>query len=184
MQIKTLQKKYVQKSKIFMYPHLGVKKGHSIIPTATYLCWKDMYEVKDQKVIATYHLRDDKAFKLFEEVKLLKNPKFHDFFELENGLGAYVFDFSDDGDDYKKIINGQYSKLSDDFKKVILDYFRTEKAYQVRLASYLKPDKYIKTYSELLNVSEEIIREVGELCNKPDIEKETLTVSKKIINLQ
>lgn len=169
-----------------MYPHLGVKKGHSIIPQSTYLCWENVYDIHDQKVIAVYELKDDKAFKLFEEVKLLNNPRFYDFFELEGGLGAYVFDFSNgtDATDYDKIIKGQYSKLSDDFKKVILDYFRSEKAYQVRLASYLKPDKYIKTYSDLLNVSEDIIRKVGELCDKPDIKKETLMVSKRIINLQ
>ena len=40
--------------------------------------------------------------------------------------------------------------------------------------SYLIPEKYFNNYAELLDVEPEMLIQVGELCTKPDIDKETL----------
>ena len=47
--------------------------------------------------------------------------------------------------------------------------------------SYLYPDKYFDDYAECLNVDIDILKVVGELCETPNIEKETLSV-KEIVN--
>ena len=51
--------------------------------------------------------------------------------------------------------------------------------------SYLYPESYFSNYAEVLNVDTDFLESVGELCSKPDIEKETLImkeVKKEIIN--
>jgi len=48
--------------------------------------------------------------------------------------------------------------------------------------SFLFPEKYFNIYSELLGVNEEVLMEVGELCTKPDMEKEIYLVSVEQLN--
>ena len=90
MKITSIRKSYIQKSKLFLYPLLGIKRGVSVTPVQTYMAWKDIYTVNDCKLIAVYHLRDDNQFKEFEENKLLGNAMFEEFFELDNDDAAYV----------------------------------------------------------------------------------------------
>ena len=55
----------------------------------------------------------------------------------------------------------------------------------IYMKSYLSPDKYFEDYAECLGVEVEFLQNVGELCEKPDIEKETLIIKeeeKEIIN--
>ena len=49
--------------------------------------------------------------------------------------------------------------------------------------SFLNPDKYFKHYAEMINVKEKLLREVGELCDPPNIERETLIISVKNLEL-
>jgi hypothetical protein len=42
------------------------------------------------------------------------------------------------------------------------------------MRSYLYPKVFFKDYAEILNVDENFLEDIGELCNKPDIKKETL----------
>jgi hypothetical protein len=53
------------------------------------------------------------------------------------------------------------------------------------MKSYLLPEKYFEDYAKILLVDKTMLEMVGELCGKPDIEKETLImneVEKEIIN--
>ena len=43
--------------------------------------------------------------------------------------------------------------------------------------SYLIPEKYFSNYAELLDVEVEDLIKVGELCSKPDLEKENLILN-------
>jgi hypothetical protein len=38
------------------------------------------------------------------------------------------------------------------------------------------PEKFFGRYAELLGVEESLLKSVGELCNKPDFEKEMLMI--------
>ena len=121
MIIDSLYSNYMQKSKVFLYPLLEIKRGVSVTPIQTFLSWKDKYCFTDSKLIAQYHLRDDQEFKLFEDIKLLGNKRFHKFYQLDDGTGAYVFNFKDIEDDFWRIVTGKYSQLSSPSKRMVLE---------------------------------------------------------------
>ena len=85
-----------------------------------------------------------------------------------------VFDFSDLTDDWNNLLKGKYSKLTINVKRKISTYFQSNTANQVYINSYLYPKDYFEIYSELLQVDVTLLKEVGELCSKPDLEKEIL----------
>lgn len=182
MRLKQLQKEYIQKSRIYLYPLLGIRRGGSITPIQTYIEWTKNYSVKDYKFITVYHLRNDFEFKQFEEKLLFGNPLFSDFFELDDGTAAYVFDFFKYAEDYNFIIKGKYSLLSENYKQKILNFFKDHHTHHVAIHSYLEPSKFFKDYAILLNVSENLLKEVGELCSPPNLNLENLKVKKKIFN--
>jgi hypothetical protein len=43
------------------------------------------------------------------------------------------------------------------------------------MESYLYPEKYFKKYAEILMIDVDILKKVGELCEKYDQEKEVYT---------
>jgi len=55
-------------------------------------------------------------------------------------------------------------------------------ANHIYVESYLFPEKFFEQYADILDVSVESLRLVGELCSKPDLEKENLLI--KIPNLE
>jgi len=183
MKIKSLYRDYIQKSRLFLYPLLNIKRGVSVKPLQTYMGWENTYCLTDSKLILQYYLRDDQDFKLFEEVKLLKNPMFHEFYELEDGTGAYVFDFSKKETLFWNVVMGKYSKLDDSSKKRILQFFKSSPNHHAYIESYLNPVKYFPIYKELLNVEMSSLKKCGELCDRPDLEREVLKLGVKIMSL-
>ena len=149
----------------------------------TYMTWEGMYEISDYKLICVYELTADPKFKTFENVKLFGNKLFDTFFELENGQGAYVFDCSEFKDDYDRIVEGRYSQLSNSHKVCIKNFFSNNKNHLTYIQSYLHPERFFGMYAELLSVSIEDLKRVGELCSKPDLDKEKLLVPKKDLRL-
>lgn len=183
MKIESLYRDYVQKSRLFLYPILGIKRGHSVTPIETYVSWDGKYTVEDYKFICVYHIREDNDFKLLEQHKLIENKLFHEYIPLDGNKGAYVFDFSSKEADFRAFLNGKYSQLSDEHKKIILGFFNNNSAHHVYIESYLSPKRFIPTYAALLaNPKREgeverikdTLLEVGELCSPPNLEKETL----------
>ena len=67
MAINSIYRKYFQKSKIFLYPLLDIKRGTSIVPEETYLSWNEEYGPEDMKLICVYVTRDDTEYKIFEK---------------------------------------------------------------------------------------------------------------------
>jgi hypothetical protein len=67
-------------------------------------------------------------------------------------------------------------------KRKIRDHFDKNGSNFMYMDSFLFPEKYFNIYSELLGVNEEVLMEVGELCTKPDMEKEKLTVLVEQLN--
>jgi hypothetical protein len=175
MKINKLYTQYAQKSKIFLYPMLGIKRGSSVTPINTYLNWVDKYDYKDQHLICTYHLRDDSEFKSFEKRVLLGHSKFSEFYYGSDNKGIYVFNFADENELFSNVLKGKYSKLEKNQKSKILDFFSNNRASMTYIDSFLNPEKYFKDYSKILDVSEELLKSVGELCEHPDFEKEKFT---------
>lgn len=177
--IKELYIEYIQKSRIFLYPALDIKRGSSVTPIETFMSWKNYYNVEDNRLMCLYHIREDIDFKTFEKVKLLGNPKFEMFEYVEDSKGIYVFNLESIKSDYDNVISGNYSKLSSKHKTQILEFFSQSKKHVEYIDSYLNPQNYIDTYASILasNDFAEIkksLLEVGELCEKPDLEREDL----------
>lgn len=188
MSIKSLYREYFQKSRIFLYPALEIKRGgnspSSITPIETYISWNDTILPKDRRLICLYHLRNDPQYKQFEKTRLFGNKLFEDFREVEGDKAIYIFNFEQNNSDWNNFLEGRYSHISTDLKKKILTFYRDSNSNSIYVDSFINPNKYYDLYAELLGVDIKILKEVEELCSRPDIIKETLILKEKslIIN--
>ncbi len=187
MAIKSVYNKYFQKSKVFLYPLLDIKRGSKIVPSETYIAWDTIYKTEDAKLACLYHPKQKEEYSEFEKKVLLKHNRLHDLKKINQDNKLFIFDFSDIKDDWDYFIEGQYSKISPKIKGKIKGFFDVNSANYAYMNSYLYPDKYFEEYAECLDVNVEMLEMVGELCAKPDISKETFIVKKilentKIIN--
>jgi hypothetical protein len=182
MAIDALYKNYFQKSKVLWYPHLGIKRGAVAVPEQTYLSWENKISTEDAKYVTLYPERNDAAYITFEKNVLLSHKRLSDCIKLNNGQKLFIFDFSDLKSDWIKFISGKYSQMNVQLRRRVRDHFDKNTSTYVYVNSYMFPEQYFSLYAELLGTSEDILRSVGELCSKPDLEKETLTVD--VENLQ
>lgn len=184
MVIQSLYTEYFQKSRTFLYPALGIKRGGSITPIETYTSWKGQYGIEEAKLCCLYHLRDDAEFKAFEKHKLIGNKLFHDFKQVEENKAVYIFDFMPLWSDWSAVINGKYSNISKEHKNVIRNFIGMNSPNLPYIDSFLFPERYFKMYAEMMMVEEKVLREVGELCSVPNLELETLTIPVMDLQLQ
>lgn len=176
MTIKSLYRDYFQKSRVFLYPALEIKRGVSVTPIQTYVAWEGRYTPEDRKFICLYHLRDDEEFVRFEKTKLTGNKLFHDFIQVDEDKAAYIFDFEGLKADWDAFIAGKYSKISAVHKKKIKNFYGVYSSNFVYVESFLHPEKYFSIYSEILGVDIDELKKVGELCSLPDLDQETLVM--------
>ena len=174
MVIDVLYRKYFQKSKIFLYPLLDIKRGTSVVPDETYLSWNDSYSPEDMKLVCVYAVRTDSEYLLFEKNVLLKHNRLSDYVKTNDETAVFTFDFSDLAYDWNCFVTGKYSQMNMNTKRKILDFFDKKSGNYAYVDSYLFPEKHFETYAKLLNVETELLKSVGELCDKPDLEKEKL----------
>ena len=165
---------YFQKSKVFLYPLLGLKKGLEYVPADTYICCDNLYESNDYKLICVYNTVKTVDFKNFE-LKYLKNNSLLEFYYNLGDRQVYIFDMRPYKYDYMMFVSGRYSKMSIGTKNRILQYFGNNGKVSEYIESFLNPSEYHDVYAKSLNVSIDLIREVYEICSKPDMLKETLS---------
>lgn len=182
MKIKSLYKEYFQKSRVFIYPALDIKRGVSVTPIETYMSWKGIYSLSDAMFCCLYHLRKDEEFITFEKNKLLGNKMFHDFKQVDTDKGVYVFNYQNMYEDWCNISKGKYSKISNDHKRKIRQYIGLTNGNLPYVDSFLYPEKHFQLYAEIIGVDENLLKEVGELCDLPNQELECLDIS--ILNLE
>ena len=189
--IKDIYTGYFQKSKVFLHPALGHKRGVSVNPIETYLNWKGIVELNEPKLACLYHLRDDEEFLKFEENMLLRNPLFEDFKEVANNKAVYMFNLEKYAEDYFHFLSGRYSKLSQSLKTQIKEHYGASTANYAFIDSYLYPENYIELYADFLcpdksdiPVIRKLLEDVGELCSYPNIELEELKVPIKVLDLK
>lgn len=173
--------KYFQKSKIFLYPLLDIKKNKDYVPTETYICWDNIYTLKDYKYICIYNSKRDLKFQKFENKVLKHNKNLNWYGSISEDKQVYVFDYSEYKHDYEMFIKGSYSKISINSKNKILNYFGKIGNISSYIKSYLNPEEYHNVYAEALLVNVEIIKKVHEICTPPNLKKETLFEKKPLI---
>ena len=164
---------YFQKSKIFLYPLLDIRKGEDFVPVETYICWDDLYDESDYKYICIYHTERSEKFKTFEIRNLSSHPLL-EHKEKGKNRQIYVFDYSKFKHDHEMFAKGSYSKFSVETKKKILIYFGRVGRISNYIQSYLDPEAHHETYAKELDVNLELIKSTHELCSPPDLLKETL----------
>jgi hypothetical protein len=173
MVIDALYDKYFQKSKVFMYPLLDIKRGTSVIPTETYVSWNKI-NPEDAKLVCVYSIRQDEEYKLFTKNVLLKHSRLYDFIVIDSNTAVYIFDFSDIISDWNLFIKGKYSQISENVKRKILGFFEKNSGNYVYVKGFLYPETHFADYARILDVDIELLKSVGELCDIPNLEKETL----------
>lgn len=191
--INSVYSEYFQKSRIFLYPLLGIKRGVSVTPIKTFVSWHGKYHPGDRKLVCLYHLRSDPEYIKLEQSLLFNNELFEDFKEVEGGeegpMGVYVFDFSKHADDWDKFLTGNYSKLSAGTKSRIKSHLGPKFENRAEVESYLHPERFFTFYAKILYDKDDfhkglrILRRVGELCDKPDLIQETLSANIKDLQI-
>lgn len=175
--IKELYKRYFQKSRSFIFPILGIKKASPFLPLQTYIQWDGVYTQADFNLIVTYTTSDSSSWRKFLVETLMANEMFNEYHETENkDVVVLTFDLNFMKEDMHHFMEGRYSKISKLLKRKIRDFHGYNSPEWAYMETFLFPEKYIKTYSTLLAVDEEHIRVTGELCNLPDLDKETLKI--------
>lgn len=165
---------YFQKSKVFLYPLLHLRKGIDFVPEQTYIAWDNLYSPKERKFMCLYNAEKNIKFLKFEDAYLKNHSLLEAYFNLGNDRHLYVFDFNKYEYDFDTFLEGKYSKFSMDAKIIIKDFFGGVGNIAQYVNSFLKPDEYHEIYAEELGVSLELIESVYELCSPPNIEKETI----------
>jgi hypothetical protein len=180
--IDKLYGKYFQKSRSFLYPALGIKKSSAFNPTGTYICIDGMIEADEMKLVCAFKKDESAKFKDFEEQMLLSNPLFLEKIDVEN-TSLYIFSMEIYKADWFCFLLGKYSKLSSVLKKAIKAYYGDKSAEYKFIDTYLFPEKYFEIYAELLELDVKTLKQTGELCDPCDIEKETLKIPVKDLEL-
>jgi hypothetical protein len=185
--MKQIYKSYFQKSKVFLYPLLGIKKGVRFVPIETYIGWDNNEISPKDTLICAYAIESagknpsvHKSFQSFAKSDLRKNELYHSEYEIDD-LKVFVFDLSFFKGDIQKFKEGKYSEFSRLTKKIIMNFFDNGTVAEY-MESYLYPEEYYETYSNILNVPVSTLEEVVELCDKPDLEKEDF--KKSLIELE
>jgi hypothetical protein len=171
MIINEIYKKYFQKSKIFMYPLLGFERG-KVVPEEVYFSIMDKYTTEDRKLVLVYDPKMDLKYETFKEEKLVNHKLLHERLEDQNGNEIFVFNMSGFASDWDLFITGKYSQMSLNTRNEILNFFEKNSGNYIYIHSFLFPEKWFKRYSEILDVSEALLKEVGELCDVPNLVKE------------
>lgn len=165
---------YFQKSKVFLYPLLKLKKGIDYVPSQTYVLWDKLYLPEDMKFMCLYNAEASTKYLRFEERYLKSHPLLEAHFILDDNRHVYIFDFSQYKYDHKAFLEGKYSKFSLKSKEIIKEFFGTVGNISDYVLSFLYPDDYHEIYAESLGVDIKLIEDVYELCSPPDLKKETI----------
>ena len=109
-----------------------------------------------------------------KQMALFYQEVIDDYQKLDENMHLYIFDYSKYPNDWKALIKGKYSKFTNTFKKIITEFFDSSGNASNYIESYIYPSYYHDDIAEDLNVNIELLKTVWELCDKPNLEKETL----------
>jgi len=182
-QLSDLYTNYFHKSRVFLYPLLELPKGTGVTPIETYIRWDGKIHQNKMKLICVYHDRSDLEFKRVERDILEKHPMYH-LTIIADGHKVIIFDFSKQEKDWNYFINGEYSKLSYQSKGKIKRFFGNKTENSVYVDSWLYPHKYFELYARFLREEVSTIKTVGELCDRPNMKKETFVSKAPVYDLK
>ena len=171
---------YFQKSKVFLYPLLQLKKGLTYVPKQTYIAMEHMHSPEDYRLLCEYHVKMSENFDKFCNTYIKNHPRFDEYIDIGDNKHVFIFDFISFKNDFNKFLVGKYSQFSLNSKMIILDFFSDGRSSDY-IEAFLSPENYHEDYADELNVDVKIIENVFELCSLPDINKETLINKNKTL---
>lgn len=180
--IESLYTKYFQKSRSFLFPALGIKKTANFSPSGTYVAVDGLILPEDTKLICAYKEDSSEGYKIFEEQMLLSNPLFDQKISIQD-YNLYVFDYHTYTEDWFNFLLGKYSKLSPVLKRAIRSYYGESSGEYKYIESYIYPEKYFELYAKLLDVDIRTLKQIGELCDPMDNEKEKLKIPVEVLEM-
>jgi len=180
-EINSVYSKFIQRSKLFIYPLLYIPKTISIFPKETYISLVKEDEVivsiNDKKLVCLYNNVKNDVDKKDEKNHILLNRYFHDVYPINDKENVYIFQINRIhlDHDWEMFTNGYYSDMSPVSKKTISDYYK-DSVHESYINSYLYPKNYYDRYAELLDIPVNILEDNIELLSPPDLNKETLFI--------
>tara|TARA_R110000744_G_scaffold371530_1_gene482578 strand:+ start:5508 stop:6062 length:555 start_codon:yes stop_codon:yes gene_type:complete len=181
--VKKTYKGYFQKSKVFIYPLLGIKKGVRFVPVQTYVSWNGYYTKDMNKFLCLYSIdKNNSEFKSFQDFHLKSHESFEEYHIIDDFNHLFVFDLSLFKKDILKFKEGKYSEFTEKTKEIISLFFGEKGTIAEYVESYLWPDYYYDEYSKMLDVDINVLMSVKELCDKPNFIKEDL--KKDFVNVE
>ena len=154
---------YVQKSKTFIWPLLNL----TATPIETYLKFGDIDTECSRMLIALFHNTDNSYVK---NKKKIESSPYYNFTFTDNEFDIVTFNMYNIRTDYDKIIKGQYSSISKNFK-VFLSVVEKNKM----ILKCLEPETNYKEFAKVLGIFESEL-EGSELLPPPNLESETIFV--------
>ena len=91
MAVKSVYNKYFQKSKVFLYPLLGFKRGIKVVPSETYLAWDPYYIPEDMKLVCLYHPKNTDDYESYEKKALLRHTRLCDVKTIDDNNKLFIF---------------------------------------------------------------------------------------------
>ena len=164
---------YFQKSKVFLYPLLKIKKGMAYVPAETYISWEHVYTPKECKFLCVYKTEYTPDFHKYSRNYLERHSLYQEHIELDTKKQLYIFDFTPLKEDWNRFLEGKFSQFSLGSKINILDFFGDTGSGDY-IKGFLSPEDVHEDYADALGVDLNTLKEVNEVCSKPDVEKETL----------
>jgi hypothetical protein len=154
---------YIQKSRTFIWPLLNLK----VTPIETYLKFGEIDTECSRMLIALFHNADESYTR---NKKDIANSPYYNFTFTDGEFDIVTFNMYNIRDDYDKVINGEYSKISKNFK-VFLSVVEKNKV----VLKCLEPETNYKEFARVLGIHESEL-EGRELLSPPNPESETIFV--------
>jgi hypothetical protein len=174
MSISTLYPGYFQKSKSFLFPALGIKKGPFTTPLQSYISWDDYILQSDKKLVCLYDTTDPRH-KTISEPIMFSHSLFERAKRLSMSQCLYIFDMSRYSDEFEFFLRGKYSQFSQPVKESIKNYFGPSSLEYAYMETFLYPEQFFDLYANLLDVNPFHLQQVGQLCNAYNPEKENFS---------
>lgn len=162
---------YVQKSRTFLWPLLNL----NVKPVETYLQFGNVNHNDETRILIVLFYNGAEDYKKYKSE--IENHKCYDFTFEDEDFDLVTFNFYSMKDDYDKIVNGEYSKISNDYRL----YMSAIETNEIILKC-LDPESNYKEFAEILNIHEHEL-EGKELLSPPSYEEETIFIRPAIKDL-
>lgn len=179
-QINEPYSRYFQKSMVFLFPLAGIPLHEEIKPLKSYIHLPGLVDIDSPEIILEFE-KHTEVIQFLDPI-IARNPRLKKISGLSERLFVLV-DLSQYKEQYLFFLNGSYSCFNQKVKQQILNFHTKNKANLAYIHSFLYPERYFSQYAKLFDISENILQEVGELIDKPNLLKETLNYKEMSVSM-